>query len=459
MGRQDKTECLPNKKIKKQTNMKKTYILDTNVILHDYDAIYNFQDNDIVIPIVVFEELDKFKKGSGIINYNSRKAMRELDKLSAENDIFGDGVTLGNEKGKLFVKVVHKFEEDFGMSFSDKEYSDTKILAIAINLKKQLKEPVILVTQDVNLRLKARAFGIMAQDYQTGKIEDIDKISKEVNHFDNIDSDIIDRIYKESSIALNNFEIEEEPYNNDYIVFSDGNSTALTYYDAKPKEFKLIKKSYAYHIKPRNAEQIFALDALLRKDIQLVALSGRAGTGKTLLALAAALEQINDFYQILLARPIVALSDKDLGFLPGDALDKIKPYMQPLFDNLTVIKQKCGFSSKDSKAIDDLTTEQKLIITPLAYIRGRSLTNTFFIIDEAQNLTPHEIKTIITRAGEGTKIVFTGDIEQIDSPYLDDRSNGLSYLIDKMRGQDLFAHVNLVKGERSYLAELASKLL
>jgi len=459
MDRENKTISLPNKKLKKNLNMKKTFILDTNVILHDYNAIYSFEDNDIVIPIVVFEELDKFKKGSSIINFNSRKAMRELDKLSAKNDIFGDGITLGNDKGELFVKTVHKFDEEFGLSFSDQEYSDTKILSIALNLKKQLKEPVILVTQDINLRLKARAFGLQAQDYKTGKVEDIEKISKEVNRFDNIDSEIVDKIYKEGSISVDNFSIDEEPYNNDYIIFSDGNSTALTYYDAKSKEFKLIKKNYAYHIKPRNAEQTFAIDALLRKDIQLVALSGRAGTGKTLLALAAALEQMNNFYQILLARPIVALSDKDLGYLPGDALEKIKPYMQPLFDNITVIKQNCGFNSKDSKAIDELTTEQKLIITPLAYIRGRSLANTFFIIDEAQNLTPHEVKTIITRAGEGTKIIFTGDIEQIDSPYLDDRSNGLSYLIDKMRGQDIFAHVNLVKGERSYLAELASKLL
>lgn len=439
--------------------MKKTYILDTNVILHDYTAIYNFQDNDVVIPIVVFEELDKFKKGTGIINYNARQIMRELDAISEKHNIFGDGITLGNDKGKLYIKTVHKIDEEFYLSFSDQEYADTKILAIALYLKKTLNEPVILVTKDINLRLKARACGIMAQDYKTDKITDLDKINRETSYFNNISTDIINEIYSEGSIHFHKLDIAEEPYHNDYIVLSDGNSTALTYYNAKDKKFYLIKKTYAYHIKPRNSEQVFALDALLRKDIQLVALSGRAGTGKTLLALAAALEQMNDFFQILLARPIVALSDKDLGYLPGDATEKIKPYMQPLFDNLDFIKQKCGFNSKDAKNIDDLIKDQKIVITPLAYIRGRSLSNTFFIIDEAQNLTPHEVKTIITRAGEGSKLVFTGDIEQIDSPYLDDRSNGLSYLIDKMRGQDIFAHVNLIKGERSYLAELASKLL
>lgn len=442
--------------------MKKTFILDTNVILHDYDAIYNFQDNDVVIPIVVFEELDKFKKGNSIINFNARKVMRELDKLSEEHDVFGKGITLGNDKGKLYVKTVHKFDDEFEMSFSDKEYSDTKILAIAVFLKNELKdkkEPVILVTQDINLRLKARALGIKAQDYKTGKVADIEKISHDTNVFENIPTELIDKIYAENIISLKEFNFEDEPFNNDYYIFTDGNSTALTYYDGKTKNFIVVKKQYAYHIKPRNAEQTFALDALVRKDIQLVALTGRAGTGKTLLALAAALEQISDFYQIMLARPIVALSDKDLGYLPGNETEKIKPYMQPLFDNLTVIKQKCGFNSKDAKVIDDLTEDQKLLITPLAYIRGRNLANTYFIVDEAQNLTPHEVKTIITRAGEGTKIVFTGDIDQIDSPYLDDRSNGLSYLIDRMRGQDLFAHVNLIKGERSFMAELASKIL
>jgi PhoH-like ATPase len=236
-------------------------------------------------------------------------------------------------------------------------------------------------------------------------------------------------------------------------------SSALAKYNHVEETIIKVNKKTAYNIKPRNAEQTFAIEALLDEKISLMSITGKAGTGKTLLALAAALQQRRDFEQIMLARPIVSLSDKDLGFLPGDEKQKIGPYMQPLFDNLTVIKQQFGKQSKDYAKIDELLKEEKLIISPLAYIRGRSLSKVFFIIDEAQNLTPHEVKTIVTRAGEGTKIVFTGDIDQIDSPYLDSKSNGLSYLTDRMKGQDIFAHINLLKGERSYLAELASDLL
>ena len=215
----------------------------------------------------------------------------------------------------------------------------------------------------------------------------------------------------------------------------------------------------AFGIKPRNAEQTFSLHALFEPDIKLVSLTGKAGTGKTLLALSAAIAQHHLYEQILLARPIVALSNRDLGFLPGDAEEKVSPYMQPLFDNLAVIKRCFSPVSQEYKIIEDLKKDERLVISPLAFIRGRSLSNCFFIIDEAQNLTPHEVKTIITRAGEGTKMIFTGDIQQIDSPYLDMQSNGLAYLTDRMKGQDLFAHINLVKGERSFLAELASNLL
>lgn len=439
--------------------MKKTYVLDTNVILHDYNAIYQFEDNDIVLPIVVFEELDKFKKGNGIINFNARQVMRELDKLSEEIDLFNDGLSLGEGKGRLYVKTIKKFTEGFGITFSDNEYADTKILAIVRELTDELIEQVYLVTQDVNLRLKARSIGVKAQDYKSGKIINTENISKEVHTYHSFSTELINKLYHTGSLDISLCNFEQEPYHNEYFVLQDGNSNALSYFDAKNKEIKVVKKHTCYHINPRNSEQTFALDALMREDIQLISLTGRAGTGKTLLALAAALQQSHKFYQIMLARPIVALSDKDLGFLPGDATEKIKPYMQPLFDNLTVIKQNAGTTSKDAVKIDEMVKEEKLLISPLAYIRGRSLANIFFIIDEAQNLTPHEVKTIITRAGEGTKIIFTGDIDQIDSPYLDDRSNGLSYLTDRMKGQSIFAHVNLVKGERSYLAELASKLL
>ena len=256
-------------------------------------------------------------------------------------------------------------------------------------------------------------------------------------------------------------EIEKEftPEANECYIFKGTTSSALARYDTKSDRFYRVEKKSIYGIKPRNAEQTFSINMLLDPDVKLMALTGKAGTGKTLLALAAAIEQHRSYEQILLARPIVALSNRDLGFLPGDASEKISPYMQPLFDNLAVIKHTFNPRSNEYQVIEDMIKEERLNITPLAYIRGRSLSNAFFIIDEAQNLTPHEIKTIITRAGEGTKMIFTGDLQQIDSPYLDMKSNGLAYMTDKMRNQDLFAHINLVKGERSYLAELASNLL
>jgi PhoH-like ATPase len=268
------------------------------------------------------------------------------------------------------------------------------------------------------------------------------------------------RLYENpEGIPLEDFRFKQTPMPNQYFILKGNASSALAHYDPESGYMNRVLKQKTYGIDPRNAEQTFALDALLRPQVQLVSLTGKAGTGKTLLALAAAIHQRQDYTQIFLARPIVPLSNRDLGFLPGDVKEKIGPYMQPLFDNLDVIKNKFSQTSKEYTKIEEMLKNEKLIITPLAYIRGRSLSRIFFIVDEAQNLTPHEIKTIITRAGEGTKMVFTGDIEQIDSPYLDEKSNGLSVLIDKMKGQDLFAHVNLVKGERSYLAELASHLL
>jgi PhoH-like ATPase len=250
----------------------------------------------------------------------------------------------------------------------------------------------------------------------------------------------------------------EHPVPNENFILRNGSKSVLATYRAADKSFQRVEKSPAYGIMPRNAEQSFALRALLDDDIKLVTLTGKAGSGKTLLALAAALECRSRYRQILLARPIVPLSNRDLGYLPGDVAAKIDPYMQPLYDNLGVIKHQHG-DGESSHRIQDMLDNHKLEITPLAYIRGRSLQRMFFIVDEAQNLTPHEIKTIITRAGEGTKIVFTGDIYQIDHPYLDSLSNGLSYLISRMVGQPIYAHITLEKGERSALSELASDLL
>ena len=436
---------------------KKTFVLDTNVILHDHKCVYNFDDNDVVIPIVVLEELDKFKKGNEIINYNAREFTRELDKI-AGNLLFKEGVSLGSDKGKLYVVTGKPFSDELKESFFQ-DIPDHRILAVADYVRKQNPD-TILITKDVNLRLKAKSLGIISQDYETGKIKDIKVINKVIPTINNIDDEIISRLYKNyEGVPVEEFKFSKIPDAHKYSILKSGNSSVLTHYDPFNKVINRVVKHPYYGIEPRNAEQTFSLDALGRSEVQLVSLTGKAGTGKTLLALAAALQQIENFEQVLLARPIVPLSNRDLGFLPGDVKDKIGPYMQPLFDNLSVIKHKFKPGSKEYIKIEEYLKEEKLVITPLAYIRGRSLSNVFFIVDEAQNLTPHEVKTIITRAGEGTKIIFTGDIQQIDSPYLDSKSNGLSYLSDRMRGQKIFAHVNLVKGERSYLADLASNLL
>ncbi len=438
---------------------KKIFVIDTNVLLHDYKCIYNFQENDIVIPITVLEELDKFKKGNDLINFHAREFTRELDKLSGDS-LFNGGVSLGDKLGKLSIETGKAFSKQIQESFPE-QTADHRILAIAefVTLKNPEKQ-VTLVTKDINLRMKAKSIGVMSGDYESDKVQNIDEIYKGVSTVENVNDELITKVYEEvDGILVDKVETGTPPQPNQYYILKGSRSSAIVYYNPFLKVFNRVLKQKVYGIEPRNAEQTFALDCLMRDEVQLVTLTGKAGTGKTLLALAAAISQRQKFSQIFLARPIVPLSNRDIGFLPGDAKEKIGPYMQPLFDNLDVIKNKFSPTSKDYQKIEELQKNDKLIITPLAYIRGRSLSNAFFIVDEAQNLTPHEIKTIITRAGEGTKMVFTGDIEQIDTPYLDMKSNGLSYLTDKMLGQDIFAHINLVKGERSYLAELASNLL
>jgi PhoH-like ATPase len=441
--------------------MKKTFVLDTNVILHDYKCIYNFEENDIVIPIVVLEELDKLKKGSDLINLHAREFTRELDTLSGDK-LFEGGVPLGKNRGKLFIETGKPFSRTLLESFSEPT-PDHRILAICDYLRSKnqnAKNEIILVSKDINLRMKAKSIGIVAQDYRSDKVNDISFFSKSIECVENIDQKIISSLYeKKEGLPLSELPINNIPLPHQYFILKNGHSSVLAHYNPSIKMIERIEKSKCYGIEPRNVEQTFSMDALLRPEIQLVALTGKAGTGKTLLALAAALQQENQYEQIYLARPIIPLANRDMGFLPGDINDKIAPFMQPLYDNLAVIKHKFKTNSKEFIHLEDLQKNEKLLITPLAYIRGRTLSNVFFIVDEAQNLTPHEVKTIITRAGEGTKMIFTGDVQQIDSPYLDSMSNGLSYLIDKMKGQEIFGHVNLVKGERSYLADLASTLL
>lgn len=438
----------------------KTFVLDTNVILHDFRSIYNFADNDIVIPIVVLEELDKFKKGNDLINFHAREFARELDKIS-EKDFFDKGASLGKKQGRLFIQPGVEFSPKMKHSFSD-DTPDHRILAVTEFIKEKMKgQKVILVTKDMNLRMKARSLGLEAEDYKTDQVEDLDfAINRSIREIDHVDTDLINSIYENTGgVDVEKIFPKQDIKGNNYFILKNGNASVLACFDPVRRIVRKVEKPNVFGIYPKNAEQAFAVDALLNPDIQLVAISGKAGTGKTLLALASALQQNKQYEFIYLARPIVALSSKDLGYLPGDVNDKVDPYMQPLYDNLGFIKRRFNMHSAENRLIDDLQKDQKLMISALAYIRGRSLSDVYFIVDEAQNLTPHEVKTIITRAGEGTKMVFTGDIDQIDSPYLDKKSNGLSHLFDKMQGQDLFAHVHLEKGERSKLADLASDLL
>ena len=454
----------------------KIFVLDTNIILHDSRSIYNFQENDLVIPIAVIEELDKFKKSTDVLGYNAREFMRKIDILSADKNFFkGEGFSLGKGLGTLRVEINHPFPLELQGSFKD-DIQDHRILAVAIWVKNQNPQRfVALVTKDVNLRMKARALGMVAQDYLTDRIEEkhIEKNEKRVQVINNLPKNTIERVAS-GGITVDEVRYKKQPANQLYKFryevqpCADQKDNAkrkqayeylLARFDAPTNSIVPVKPCTAYGIQPRNSEQVFAMDALMNPQVQLISLTGTAGTGKTLLALAAALEQADNFSQILLARPVIPLKNQEIGYLPGDAKDKIGPYMLPLYDNLAVIKKQFGISSKENVKIEDMLRREKLLISPLAYIRGRSLSNVFFIIDEAQNLTPHEVKTIITRAGEGTKIVFTGDIQQIDQPYLDKWSNGLTHINDKLYGEPLFEHVNLTKGERSKLSELAGKKL
>lgn len=444
---------------KRRISEKKVFVLDTNVVLYDYTCIYNFKEHDVVIPIVVLEEVDVFKKGSDLINFQAREFIRELDKLS-KDQFFKKGVKLSPKHGRLFVEVGEAHSELIDKAFAH-DKADHRILALADQLRRtRPEEQVILITKDISLRMKAKSLGIHAEDYETGKIRNIDELYTGMQVHENFDQNIIKRFYESPyNVPLEEVPQIEPPLSNEYFILKNHSTSVLAHFNASLRALEKVVKKSAFAIEPRNAEQAFALDALMRSEVQVVTLTGKAGTGKTLLALAAALQQRQNYSQIYLARPVVPLSNRDIGYLPGDVQSKLDPYMQPLYDNLAVIKNRFGAESSERTRINEMLQNEKLVITPLAYIRGRSLDKIFFIVDEAQNLTPHEIKTIITRAGEGTKMVFAGDIYQIDSPYLDSQSNGLTYLVDRMKGQELFAHVNLVKGERSALAELASNLL
>ena len=437
---------------------KKLFVLDTSVLLHDHSAIKNFEKHDVAIPITVLEELDKFKVGNDTKNFSAREVIRFIDKISGTNSL-REWIPLGKGKGNFHV-ALNKSTGEFN---AEKVYAEGKNDHKIINAALYLQEnntgtQVILVTKDINLRIKAKALGLTAEDYETGKVDNQTLDKNSLISVENIDSEVIRDLFTKGRVEENGV-LGTQKIANGYYILKNGKSSSLAYYNPFLDIIERVEKNYTYGIKPKNAEQAFAINALMNPEIKLVVLQGVAGTGKTLLALASALEQSSSFQQIILARPIIPLSNRDIGFLPGDANEKISPYMEPLWDNLKYILNQFGENEKKHKAILEMQEQGKIMITPLAFIRGRSLSNIIFIVDEAQNLTPHEVKTIITRAGEGTKIIFTGDVHQIDTPYLDENSNGLAYLIDRVKGQKLFAHIKLEKGERSELANLANELL
>lgn len=444
--------------------MKKVYVLDTNVLLHDPNAMLRFEDNDVVLPITVIEELDRFKKEPETIGRNARQTSRKLDELRQQGHLT-EGIDL-ETGGTLRVALCHRETLQELPPEMERDRGDNSILAVALELKRQYDCPVILVSKDTNLRIKANALEIAAEDYETDKI-DVEELymgTAEVL----ISPEQIDQFF--ASKALNLEEHLEQPlYPNQALTLVDvtnPNHTALAIADASHTLHPLPKlpQPGISRIRPRNREQKFALELLLNDDIPLVTLVGRAGTGKTLLAIAAGLHKVADehrYSRLLISRPIVPMG-RDLGYLPGDVGEKLAPWMQPLYDNFDLIfgtEEATGKPGYWRRGHEELLERGLLQIEPLTYIRGRSIPKQFLIVDEAQNLTPHEVKTILTRAGEGTKIVLTGDVDQIDNPYVDAASNGLTYVVERFKQDALGGHITLVKGERSHLAERAAALL
>ena len=448
----------------------KTFVLDTNVLLHSAKSLESFQDNDIVLPMAVIEELDKFKKYQDELGRNARQVIRTLDSLR-ENGHLGEGVSLSKSgslaTGKVTITSVgsnasesidKRLKQTFDTAFS-LDNADNRILRVALSLHLQNKN-VIFISKDINLRLKADALGLKVMDFEREKV-DYDKLFTG-QQIISVKQGIIDEIYQSKIIEVEGI----TAFPNEFIVLeSEENTkkTALT----RIKDDGMLHlvdprmDTQQFHLTPRNKEQRMALDILLDPEVQLVSLVGKAGTGKTLLALAAALELVlhqNRYEKILVSRPIVPLG-KDIGYMPGDKDEKLSHWMQPIFDNLDYLMHSDKNDHVSSKKTDTLIGSHKIELEAITYIRGRSLPRQFVIVDEAQNLTPHEVKTIISRAGEGTKMILTGDPNQIDNPYLDSSSNGLTYTIERMKTLDIHGHMTLEKSERSELAARAAELL
>ncbi|MFO8068075.1 MAG: PhoH family protein [Bacteroidales bacterium] len=440
-----------------KTKKPKIFVLDTSVILYNHSSVNSFDDNDVVIPITVLEELDQFKKGNDTKNFETREFIRILDNLSVSNSL-QDWVPVGNKKGGRIKVVMNQAVNGDACKIFGEDKPDHRILNTALFVAKENPDrKVVLVSKDINLRLKAKSLNISAEDFETGKIKNIEELYTGKSEIKNAKSAVINDLYDKGFCDISDIGIKE-PIANHYYIITSGQKSVLAFYNPLSLQIERVEKRTIQRITPRNAEQVFALHAILNKNVKLVTLQGVAGTGKTLLALAGALEQRAMFEQVYVARPIVPLSNRDIGFLPGDISSKISPYMEPLYDNLKFIQKQFFDQDKNFKNITEALENEKIVVSPLAYIRGRSLSDIIFIIDEAQNLTPHEVKTIITRAGENTKMIFTGDVYQIDTPYLDAQSNGLSYLIDRIKDNPIYAHVRLEKGERSELANLANQL-
>jgi PhoH-like ATPase len=445
--------------VNKANGREKIFVLDTSVILYDHNAFENFQEHDVALPIQVLEELDNMKSGNDTRNFEARSFIRLMDDISKKS-LLNKWVPLkGKDKGSFKVVMDIKTGSADAEAVFGSDKIDNRILNAALGLQEEYPEKkVILVSKDIALRLKAKALDIYAEDYETGKIKNLEELYTGETILNKVSDKIITQLNNQGILSGDNLDILPNK-NNHFYTLNGKKLSASGFYNKQTGVLEKITEQPVFNIDPKNSEQAFAVHALLHPDIKLVTIQGNAGTGKTLLALAGALEQRKYYRQIYVTRPIVPLSNKDIGFLPGDIKSKIDPYMAPIWDNLKFIKDQFGDDEKMQAKIDELVINEKISIAPLAFIRGRTLTKIFFIVDEAQNLTPHEIKTIISRAGENSKFVFTGDIYQIDTPYLDAESNGLSYLIDKAKGHPLYAHITLQKGERSELANLATELL
>lgn len=447
-------------------------IIDTNILLLDPNAYLKFPNKNIVIPLIVIEELDSFKREMTSIGKAAREIIRSIDHLRSRGKLT-EGVKLENNS-ILQVFILDNLEElPEGL---DRVIKDNYLLSTGIKLKKIYNKKVTIITKDADLRIKADVLGIHAEDYNTNHEVQLEKLYSGTNTIYTTD-EWIDKLYKGENLYWNVEKIEflteplQEPVIvNQFVHLKSENKTALAR-AKKDGKLHLLKDRRIFNIIAKNKEQRFAIDALLDPEIQLITIAGRAGTGKTLLALAAGLHQVLEteiYKKLLVARPVIPMG-RDIGFLPGELEEKIKPWMQPIYDNLEFLlesEEKEEIENTEKKPKKDLQTTIAYLkqigvidVEPLTYIRGRSIPKQFIIIDEAQNLSPHEAKTIITRAGVGTKIVLTGDYYQIDHPYLNLYTNGISYVFNKMKGQFIFAHITLEKGERSELAELASKLL